>query len=63
MSVCQYVRKEPNFLFTSEPSDHNKSCSECQQDIKKIEGQVVRQTKRDSQIKMSESQTKAGNLF
>ena len=36
MSVCQYVRKEPKILFTSEPSDQNKSCSECQQDVRNI---------------------------
>ena len=38
MSICQYVNmsEEPNILFTSEPSDQNKSCSECQQDVRNI---------------------------
>ena len=28
--------EEPKILFTSEPSDQNKSCSECQQDVRNI---------------------------
>ena len=38
MSVCQYVNmsEEPKIVFTSEPSDQNKSCSECQQDVRNL---------------------------
>ena len=28
--------EEPKILFTCEPSDQNKSCSECQQDVRNI---------------------------
>ena len=36
MSALVEVVVEPKILFTSEPSDQNKSCSECQQDVRNI---------------------------
>ena len=36
MSALEVPVVEPKILFTSEPSDQNKSCSECQQDVRNI---------------------------
>ena len=46
---------EPKFLVNSELSYETKSCSECQQDVRKIERQKYRQTDRQT-IRLTERQ-------